>query len=56
MDGFLSITHPLALAAVFHTAYSTISADGRKVTQITLGRADWGFGYECGSVSTLVEA
>ena len=37
MDGFLSITHPLTLATVFHTAYSTISADGRKVPRITLG-------------------
>lgn len=36
MDGFLSITHPLKLATVFHNAYYTISADGRKVPQITL--------------------
>ena len=28
MDGFLLITHPLALAAVFHTAYFTISLIG----------------------------
>ena len=39
MDGFLSITHLLTLATVYHVAYSTISADGWKVPQITLGRA-----------------